>query len=379
MSRYPLFDRSKITLRDLAERGHDLTAAACLELDAEFEPFDHPEYAGLIDAVIEARRNNRPVIAMLGAHPIKLGLSRFVVDLIERGMITLLATNGAGMIHDFELALGGGTSEDVPRWIQAGQFGLWRQTSRLNDIVSEAARRGEGLGEAVGRVIEEERFAYRALSIAAAGWRMGIPVTSHVGIGSDIIHAHANCDGAALGAASYTDFLIFARAVQDLEGGVFLNIGSAVAGPEVYLKALSMARNVARAEGREIRRFTTAVFDLVELPPNYREGPPSKDHPQYYYRPWKTILVRTVADGGRSYYFCGDHRRTIPTLWREVVARLGEQGLELKTGGRAPNNHLPSSVVARSPLHERQQPAFQRRFSTHDVQSDRQGPEWPAA
>jgi hypothetical protein len=222
------------------------------------------------------------------------------------------------MIHDFELALGGGTSEDVPKWIQAGQFGLWRETSRLNDIIREAAGRGEGLGEAIGRVIEEERFPFRELSLAAAGWRCGVPVTSHVGIGSDIIHAHANCDGAALGAASYTDFLIFARSVQNLEGGVFLNIGTAVAGPEVYLKALSMARNVARQHGQEIRHFTTAVFDLVELPPGYRQGPPSKDHPQYYYRPWKTILVRTVADGGQSYYFCGDHRQTMPTLWRQL-------------------------------------------------------------
>jgi hypothetical protein len=322
MSRYPLFDRGQITLRDLEERGHDLIAADCLELDAAFVPYEHAEFGHLIDAIVEARRNGRPVIAMLGGHPIKLGLSRFLVDLIERRIITLLATNGAGIIHDFELALGGGTSEDVPRWIQVGQFGLWRQTGRLNDIISEAARRGEGLGEAVGRVIEEERFVHRRLSIAAAGWRSGVPVTSHVSLGSDIIHAHDNCDGAALGAASYTDFLIFARAVQELEGGVFLNIGSAVTGPEVYLKALAMARNVARSQGHEIRRFTTAVFDLVELPANYRQGPPSKDHPQYYYRPWKTILVRTVADGGRSYYFSGDHRRTIPTLWGETVGRM---------------------------------------------------------
>jgi len=150
-----------------------------------------------------------------------------------------------------------------------------------------------------------------------------VPVTSHVGVGSDIIHAHANCDGAALGAASYTDFLLFARAVEQLEGGVFLNIGSAVAGPEVYLKALSMARNVARREGRSIRRFTSAMFDLVELPENFRDGPPGKQHPGYYFRPWKTILVRTVADGGRSFYFQGDHRRTLPTLWQRL-ARNGE-------------------------------------------------------
>lgn len=325
MSRYRLFDRSQIALADLATRGHDLRAADCRTLDASFERFEHPEFCELVESMLAARRQGRPVIAMIGGHPVKLGLSRYLIDLMERGVITHLAANGSVLIHDFELAMGGGTSENVARWIQVGQFGLWQQTSRLNDVVSEAAERGEGMGEAIGRVIEEEGFSFRHLSLAAAGWRMGVPVTAHVGIGSDIIHAHPNCDGAALGAASYTDFLIFARTVQELEGGVFLNIGSAVSGPEVYLKALSMARNVARQHGQEIRRFTTAVFDLVSLPADYRTGTPSKEHPQYYYRPWKTILVRTVADGGRSYYFCGDHRSTIPTLWHDVVAAMARR------------------------------------------------------
>lgn len=315
LSRYPLFDRSALELKTLAERGHDLRPGDCLSLEAPRSPYEHPEFAELATAIRMARDHGRPVILMMGGHPIKLGLSRFLVDLIENGAITLLATNGSGLIHDFELALGGGTSENVSRWISRGQFGLWRETGRINDIVRSGAKRGEGLGETLGRAIEEEQLPRRDLSVAAAGWRRGTPVTCHVGIGSDIIHAHPNLDGAALGATSYTDFLIFARAIQDLEGGVFLNVGTAVVGPEVYLKALSMARNVARSRGERICRFTTAVFDLVELPDNYREGPPSKDHPQYYYRPWKTILVRTVADGGKSYYFCGDHRETIPTLW----------------------------------------------------------------
>jgi hypothetical protein len=321
MSRYSLFDRGQIALADLAVRGHDLRADECRQLDSTFDRYEHPEFGQLVESMLEARRCGRPVILFIGGHPIKLGLSRYLIDLMERGLVTHLATNGSVLIHDFELALGGGTSENVPKWIQQGQFGLWRQTSRLNDIIAEAARRGEGMGEAVGRAIDEKGFAYRHLSVAAAGWRLGVPMTVHVSIGSDIIHAHANCDGAALGAASYTDFLIFARAIQDLEGGVYLNVGSAVAGPEVYLKALSMARNVARQRGREIRRFTTAVFDLVDLPADYRDATPPKDHPQYYYRPWKTILVRTVADGGRSYYFCGNHARTIPTLWSDLVAR----------------------------------------------------------
>jgi hypothetical protein len=319
MSRYPLFDRSQIELKNLDERGHDLLAKDVLPLVMPKQHYQHPEFSQLTERILDARRNNRPVILMMGAHPIKIGLSRYLIDLIERGLVTHLATNGAGVIHDYELALGAGTSENVPKWIQAGQFGLWQETGRLNDVIADAAAKGEGLGEAVGRTIEMHKFPCRDLSVCAAGWRAGVPVTAHVGIGSDIIHAHANCDGAALGTTSYTDFLIFARALQDLEGGVFLNVGTAVAGPEVYLKALSMARNVARQQGTEIRHFTTAVFDLVELPANFRQGPPPMSHPQYFYRPWKTILIRTVADGGQSYYFSGDHAVTIPSLWAGIL------------------------------------------------------------
>ena len=270
------------------------------------------------------------MVLMMGAHPIKLGLSRFLIDLIERGVITHFATNGAGLIHDFELALVGGTSEEVSKWIPVGQFGLWQETAGLNDVIRDAAERHEGLGEAVGRVIEDQRFPHRDLSLAAACWRVGIPCTCHVSIGSDIIHSLPNCDGAALGQTSFTDFLIFTHAIEQLEGGVYLNIGSAVTGPEVYLKALSMARNVARQEGREIRHFTTAVFDLVPLPPNYRDGTPSKSHPGYYYRPWKTILIRTVADGGTSYYFNADHQQTIPTLWHELTQSQLDNGSLLR-------------------------------------------------
>lgn len=268
---------------------------------------------------------------MIGGHPIKLGLSPFLIDLMDRGWITHLATNGAGIIHDFELALVGGTSEDVAKWIQRGQFGLWQETGRLNDIIRQAADRGEGLGEAVGRVIETERFPHRDVSLCAAGWRNGIPVTSHVTIGGDIIHAHAHCDGAALGTASYTDFLIFAHSVSQLEGGVFLNIGSAVTGPEVYLKALSMARNVAHQQGKEIRHFTAAVFDMVPLPDNWRDGTPSKDDPFYYYRPWKTILTRTTADGGQSFFIHADHRVSIPNLWHELTRGEAAESRDVTT------------------------------------------------
>lgn len=321
MGRYAEFPRDQIEMCSFHARGHDLRPADCWSLDRPFEPFFHEEFPTLVHAIGEARRQARPVILMMGAHPIKLGLSRYIIDLMRQGLVTHVATNGAGVIHDFELSLGAGTSENVPRWIQAGQFGLWQETSQLNEIIVEGARKSEGLGEAVGRFIVEQKHARADLSIAAAGWELGIPVTSHVSIGSDIIHSHANCDGSALGETSYRDFLIFAETVRHLEGGVYLNVGTAVTGPEVYLKALSMARNLARQEEKSICNFSTAVFDLVDLPSNFREGPPTKEHAGYYYRPWKTILVRTVADGGLSYYFRGDHRETIPTLHQ--IATLG--------------------------------------------------------
>jgi len=320
MTRYELFDRNRILLRDIALRGHDLAWADCSKLAPPEKPYEHPEFDELVARIAAARREGGQVVLMMGGHPIKLGLSRFLVDLVRRGIVTHVATSGAGVIHDFELALVGGTSENVGKWVKAGQFGLWEQTSRINAIISEAADRREGLGEAMGRVIEEQAFPHRELSVAAACFRAGIPFTAHVSVGSDITHSMANCDGAALGETSYTDFLIFARTIEQLEGGVFLNVGTAVTGPEVYLKALSMARNVAAQLGRRIEGFATAVFDLVPLPADFRGGPPSKDDPVYYFRPWKTILCRTVEDGGFSYYFCGDHRRTIPTLWHRVVA-----------------------------------------------------------
>jgi hypothetical protein len=188
----------------------------------------------------------------------------------------------------------------------------------MNDAIRNGAAAGLGLGEAVGLAILGGAFPHKDVSVLAAGVRLGVPVTVHVGVGYDIIHEHPNCDGAALGEASYQDFLVFAQSVTRLEGGVLLNFGSAVMGPEVYLKALAMARNVAHQEGREVRRFTTAVFDLVPLEGDTRQQAPKTD-PRYYYRPWKTILVRTVTDGGESYYIQGDHRVTVPRLYHAAV------------------------------------------------------------
>ncbi len=309
---YPQFDRSRLVLLPLAERRHDMDLGHVLPLDTPVICND-PQIAVIARRMVVARHAGRPVVLLMGAHVIKAGVSRHVIDLMERGIITHVAMNGAGPIHDYELALIGATTESVARYIREGQFGLWIETGAMNDIISDAAATGIGIGEAVGRAIMRGNLPYRDVSICAAGYRLGIPVTVHVGIGYDIIHEHPNCNGAALGAASYTDFLVFAHTIEQLEGGVVLNSGSSVMGPEVYLKALAMARNVARQEGRSIAHFTTAVFDLVDLPSDIHTEAPRSD-PHYYYRPFKTILVRTVQDGGESYYVRGDHRATLPAL-----------------------------------------------------------------
>jgi hypothetical protein len=311
----PRFDRSQLHVLPLAERIHDMPLSYVMSLADPIQPAPQPHLPTVAGAIQAARANQRPVIFIMGAHLIKQGASRFVIDLMERGLITHVAMNGAGLIHDYELALIGATTESVAAYISQGQFGLWHETGHLNDLISQAAQRDLGIGEYVGSEIERQQLPYRELSIVAAGARLGIPVTVHVSIGQDIIHEHPNCDGAAVGKASYTDFLILTHSVSQLEGGVMLNVGSAVMGPEVYLKALAMARNVAHQHDQQIAHFTTAVFDLVPLPDDLSTEAKKSD-PAYYYRPFKTILVRTVRDGGQSYYISGDHRITIPGLWQ---------------------------------------------------------------
>jgi hypothetical protein len=314
-SKYEMFDRSRLKIQPLASRHHDLTLDHWLSLDATTPPFDHPDLATVAHRIRESSPSKTAArILMMGAHVLRAGVNRHLIDLLERGFITHVAVNGAAAIHDYELARIGATTESVERYIQTGEFGLWRETGELNDWIVEAAREKLGLGENIGRRIlesPENDFPHRDLSVFAAAWRLSIPVTVHVGIGYDILHEHPNCDGASTGAASYRDFLILARAVENLESGVLLNFGSAVMAPEVYLKALAMARNVSP---NPIKHFTTAVFDLNPVYDPHREPP--KSDPGYYFRPHKTMLVRTVKDGGESFYFRGDHRATVPALWR---------------------------------------------------------------
>jgi hypothetical protein len=324
-SKYPVFDRSRLLVKPLAERVHDLAVDHWLALEEAPVLFAHPQLAEVAARVVAARQRGAARILMMGAHVLRAGVNRQIIDLVARGFIDHIALNGAGAIHDYELARIGATTESVARYIRTGEFGLWCETGELNDWIAEAARLSLGLGENIGRRIESSDYPHRDLSVLAAAWRCSVPVTVHVGVGYDILHEHPNCDGAALGAASYRDFLIFAATVERLEGGVLLSFGSAVMAPEVYLKALAMSRNVARQQGRVIRDFAAAVFDLLPIGDNIHQELP-QTNPGYYFRPYKTILVRTVADGGSSFYFCGDHRATFPALRRAILECPSREG-----------------------------------------------------
>jgi len=238
---------------------------------------------------------------------------------MERGLIDHIALNGAGPIHDWEFALIGASTESVARYIQTGEFGLWAETGRMNDVIRDAAGAGLGLGEAIGRAILDGPFPHKDVSILAAATRLGLPATVHVGVGYDILHEHPNCDGAALGATSYRDFLVFTQTVTRLEGGVLLKLRLRRHGPRGLPQS--------PGDGQE-RRPSGGPHHPQDhhgrlRPRAHRRryaAPGAEDRPRYYYRPWKTILVRTVADGGESFYLQGDHRATVPQLRRAALA-----------------------------------------------------------
>jgi hypothetical protein len=315
----PLFNRDSLKIQPLEMRAHDLDLGVIRPLENSPHSELVKKFLPAAGKIIRAREQNRSIILMMGSHVIRSGVQRYLIDLMERQTIGCLAMNGSGIIHDYELALIGATTESVARYIQTGEFGLWRETGRLNDIINTAYASNNkiGMGEAVGQAIEEENLPHKDISLFAAGYRLKIPTTVHVGIGYDIIHEHANCDGAATGALSYNDFLTFASLVQNLEEGVVMNFGSSVMAPEIYLKALSMARNTAHQNNKVIKNFTTLVCDLHDLPEDFSREP-EKDNAAYYYRPWKTMLVRTVVDGGTSHYVRARHAESIPALWSAI-------------------------------------------------------------
>jgi hypothetical protein len=313
---YKQFDRSRLHILPIAMRQHDLDGRIYEPVTIPEEMINKPAIAAVAEAMRNAAEKSVSSLMMCGGHVIRSGCGPKIIDMMRAGYVTHYATNGAGSIHDFELSIIGATCESVAKYISEGQFGLWTESGLINDILKQGVADGLGAGEAIGRYIWEQSLPYRERSILGMGYHLGVPCTVHIGVGNDIIHEHPNCDGAVLGEASYTDFLIYTETVTNLENGTFLNFGSAVAGPEVYLKAIAMARNVAHQEGRRIVNFTTAVFDLLDMENGDFSSAPPKSDPRYYFRPWKTILARTVADGGKSYYIQGEHKYTIAAIHR---------------------------------------------------------------
>lgn len=270
----------------------------------------------LVERILIARKNGRPVIWSMGAHVIKNDLSRYIIELIKMGIITHVASNGAGSIHDFELCYLGGTSEDVPTAIEDGSFGMWEETGAwMNEAISAGAKDGIGYGEALGRYIDQnpQKFPYKDDCVIYQCYKYDIPATYHIALGTDIIHQHPTCRMEDIGKCSGIDFKKMCYTVSQLDGGVYLNFGSSVIGPEVFLKALSIARNL----GYPTFRITTANFDLTDLG-DFRKKI-SYDDPNYYYRPRKNIVNRPTSMGGKGWHFVGNHLATIPTLYDKIA------------------------------------------------------------
>lgn len=257
----------------------------------------------VVDAVIAAGRKHKPVIFMMGAHVIKCGLSPLVIDLLKKKIISAVALNGAGIIHDFELAYQGKTSEDVGTALKAGSFGMSRETAEfLNNAVKDGVQDGLGIGGAVGRAISKAECPYKRYSILYNCYKEGIPVSVHVAIGADIIHQHPSFDGASAGCGSQRDFLLLVESVAGIgNGGVVLNFGSTVILPEVFLKALNLSRNL----GYKVHNFTTANFDMI-----------------YHYRPQVNVVARPTQGSGRGYYIIGHHELMLPLLHRAIVEQI---------------------------------------------------------
>ena len=256
------------------------------------------DFRAIVDATAAAVRHQRPVVVMMGAHPIKCGLNPILIDLLRRGVVSAVAFNGAGAIHDFEIALIGETSEDVQRGLDDGSFGMIDETGKLmNAALADGVKQGIGAGRALGEAIVKGPFQQKELSLLHQGVVSNAPVTVHIAIGTDIIHQHPTTDGSVLGEATYLDFQKFAAVVAKLEGGVVFNIGSAVIMPEVFLKALTIARNL----GNTVDNFTTVNFDMIR-----------------HYRPTENVVRRPTHKGGRGYYIVGHHELLVP-LWAAAV------------------------------------------------------------
>ncbi len=257
----------------------------------------------LAKAVVKARRENKPVILGMGAHVIKCGLSPIINRLINDGIITCVATNGACMVHDFELAYSGMTSEIVDDAIKDGSFGMARETGDfINNAINTGVESGLGLGKSLGKKIYEQNLKYRTKSIFAAAYKKDIPITVHVAVGTDIIHLHPDCDGSKIGQGSHRDFMSFSSVVSNLEGGVYINLGSAVILPEIFLKAITLVRNL----GYSFKNVVTANLDFIQ-----------------HYRPSTNVIRRPTSLGGKGYQITGHHEILMPLLTGLIYQNMG--------------------------------------------------------
>ena len=304
IKRYSLKERkSKVTVRNFA-RPH--SSSHLLDwLDSLSDILSAKDLKEIIKIIANAAIQKKMIILGMGAHPIKLGLSRIIIDLMRRGIIKGIAANGACIIHDTEIAMIGHTSEDVAEELKTGRFGMAKETAQfLNSAISDAYKKGIGLGETVGKMILEEDFPYKKFSIFANAYDMNVPAMVHVAIGTDIIHMHPESDPAAIGATSHIDFRIFARLVSQLEHGVFINLGSAVIIPEVFLKALSLVRNL----GYNVYRFTTVNLDFNRQ-----------------YRAVTNVVERPTMHGGRGFYIIGHNEITFPLIASLVIEYMNRR------------------------------------------------------
>ncbi len=302
LNTYSVYGRhSKVSVDDFAAPMQPgMTVRQLLAaLPSQLAGVDFPD---LVDRIAEAHRQQRPVILGMGAHVIKVGLNPILIDLMQRGIITALALNGAGIIHDSEIAMVGRTSEEVADVLGAGAFGAARETGEnLNNAIIAGAAKGIGIGQAVGEMLLNEGFPHNDKSLLAMACKLQIPVTVHVAMGTDIIHIHPNVEGSAIGKAGHHDFRVFCRLVSELEGGVYLNVGSAVLLPEVFLKALTVARNL----GHQVKQVTTANFDFIR-----------------HYRPATNVVHRPTLEGGKGFNFTGHHELMLPLLAAAVIDEI---------------------------------------------------------
>jgi deoxyhypusine synthase len=260
------------------------------------------DFRAVVKAIMEARNDDRPVVLGMGAHPIKLGLSPTVIELMRRNVITAVAMNGACVVHDFEISMVGHTSEDVAMELCTGTFGMARETGRgVNRAIISGVKKGYGIGKSIGECIHKGNFRYKEKSIFATAYDLDIPATVHIAVGTDIVHMHPEADGAATGKGSMHDFRLFASVISDLEGGVYLNVGSAVILPEVFLKALNVARNL----GNEVGKITTVNMDFIQ-----------------HYRARENVLKRPTSMKGRNYALTGHHEIMFPLLAAAIVEEL---------------------------------------------------------